>query len=54
MEAGRARIPFEAGKIDIQPISALSIEKVEIVESGVKPITIKITMSNPAGIFQID
>jgi uncharacterized protein len=54
MEAGRARIPFEAGKIDIHAISALSIEKVEIIEKGVKPITIKITMSNPAGIFQID
>lgn len=54
MEAGRARIPFEAGKIDIHAISAISIEKVEIVENGVKPITIKITMSNPAGIFQID
>jgi hypothetical protein len=54
MEAGRARIPFEAGKIDIHAISALSIEKVEIIEKGAKPITIKITMSNPAGIFQID
>ena len=54
MEAGRARIPFEAGKIDIHAVSALSIEKVEIIEKGAKPITIKITMSNSAGIFQID
>ena len=30
MEAGRARIPFQAGKIDIHAVSALSIEKVEI------------------------
>ena len=29
MEQGRARIPFEAGKIDIHSVSALSIEKVE-------------------------
>jgi len=54
MEAGRARIPFEAGKIDIHAVSALSIEKVEIIEGGKKPITIKITMSNSAGVFQID
>ena len=54
MEAGRARIPFKAGKIDIHAVSALSIEKVEIVEGEKKPITIKITMSNSAGVFQID
>jgi metal-dependent HD superfamily phosphatase/phosphodiesterase len=54
MEAGRARIPFNAGKIDIHAVSALSIEKVEIVEGEKKPITIKIMMSNSAGVFQID
>lgn len=54
MEAGRARIPFKAGKIDIHAVSALSIEKIEIIETGKKPITIKITMSNSAGVFQID
>jgi uncharacterized protein len=57
MEAGRARIPFKAGKIDIHAVSALSIEKVEIIENvekDKKPITIKITMSNSAGVFQID
>jgi metal-dependent HD superfamily phosphatase/phosphodiesterase len=54
MEAGRARIPFESGKIDIHAVSALSIEKVEIIEGEEKPITIKIMMSNSAGVFQID
>jgi metal-dependent HD superfamily phosphatase/phosphodiesterase len=54
MEAGRARIPFKSGKIDIHAVSALSIEKVEIIEGAEKPITIKITMSNSAGVFQID
>jgi metal-dependent HD superfamily phosphatase/phosphodiesterase len=54
MEAGRARIPFESGKIDIHAVSALSIEKVEVIEGLKKPITIKITMSNSAGVFQID
>ncbi|MEJ2242304.1 MAG: HD domain-containing protein [Candidatus Bathyarchaeota archaeon] len=54
MESGRARIPFEAGKIDIHSVSALSIRNVEIIEDGIKPITVKITMSDSAGIFQID
>ena len=54
MDEGRARIPFEAGKIDIHSISALSIEKVEIIEGEKTPITIKILMSDAAGVFQID
>jgi metal-dependent HD superfamily phosphatase/phosphodiesterase len=54
MEEGRARIPFQAGKVDIHSVSALSIEKVNIQEGKQKPVTIKITMSNSAGIFQID
>ena len=59
MEAGRARIPFQAGKIDIHAVSALSIEKVEVecvenAKNGEKPINIKIKMSNSAGVFQID
>jgi metal-dependent HD superfamily phosphatase/phosphodiesterase len=57
MEAGRARIPFQSGKVDIHAVSALSIEKVdiELAENGaVKPINIKIKMSNSAGVFQID
>jgi metal-dependent HD superfamily phosphatase/phosphodiesterase len=54
MEEGRARIPFETGKIDIHSVSALSIKNVDIEEGEEKPITIRITMSNSAGIFQID
>jgi len=54
MEEGRARIPFEAGKVDIHSVSALSIKRVEIQEGIEKPINVKITMSNPAGVFQID
>lgn len=54
MEKGRARIPFQAGKVDIHAVSALSIEKVEIVEGAEKPVVIRIRMSNSAGIFQID
>ncbi|HJX24292.1 MAG TPA: HD domain-containing protein [Candidatus Bathyarchaeia archaeon] len=54
MEKGRARIPFQAGKVDIHSVSALSIEKVSIQKGGEKPVTVNITMSNSAGIFQID
>jgi len=54
MEKGRARIPFQAGKVDIHSVSALSIEKVSIQEGDEKLVTLDITMSNPAGIFQID
>jgi metal-dependent HD superfamily phosphatase/phosphodiesterase len=54
MEEGRARIPFEAGKVDIHSVSALSIQRVEILDGKEKPVTIRIAMSNPAGVFQID
>jgi metal-dependent HD superfamily phosphatase/phosphodiesterase len=54
MEKGRARIPFQSGKVDIHSVSALSIEKVEIQEGDKMPVKIRIIMSNSAGIFQID
>jgi metal-dependent HD superfamily phosphatase/phosphodiesterase len=54
MEKGRARIPFQSGKVDIHSVSALSIEKVDIQEGDKMPVVIRITMSNSAGIFQID
>jgi hypothetical protein len=54
MEKGRARIPFDTGNIDIHSVSALSIEKVSIEKGDKKPVTVRIRMSNSAGIFQID
>ncbi len=54
MEEGRARIPFNLGKVDIHSTSALAIEKVDIKRGKTRPIVIKITMSNSSGIFQID
>lgn len=54
MEQGRARIPYQKGKIDIHSVSAMAIEKVEINEGEEKPIEIRIKMKNPAGIFQVD
>jgi len=55
MERGRARIPFEAGSVNIHSVSALAIEKVLINEGDKeRPIAIHIRMTNSAGIFQID
>jgi metal-dependent HD superfamily phosphatase/phosphodiesterase len=54
MEKGRARIPYESGRMDIHSVSAIAIENVMILEGGEKPVTLKIEMSNPAGIFQVD
>lgn len=54
MEKGRARIPYEGGRMNIHSISAYAIEKVDILEGGDKPITIRIKMENPAGVFQVD
>jgi hypothetical protein len=54
MEKGRARIPFDSGRVDIHSVSALAIENVEVLKGEKKPVTIKIKMSNSAGIFQVD
>ncbi len=54
MTKGRSRIPFEAGLINIHSLSAAAIEKVEIGQGQEKPIRILVTMSNSAGIFQLD
>ena len=54
MSKGRSRIPYESGKVDIHSISAAAIEGIEIAEGTNKPILIKVTMNNSAGVFQID
>jgi len=54
MARGRARVPFDAGKVDIHSVSALAIDHVEVMKGKKKPVTIKINMSNSAGIFQVD
>lgn len=54
MAEGRARIPYEAGKVDIHSLSAISIRKVEIVKSGARPVQILVSMENPAGVFQME
>jgi metal-dependent HD superfamily phosphatase/phosphodiesterase len=51
---GRSRIPFEAGKTDIHSISALAIDRVDILKGEEVPVAIEISMNNSAGIFQVD
>ncbi len=54
MEEGRARIPFESGKVNIHSVSALAIKEVRVEEGEEKPLRIIINMKNSAGIFQVD
>jgi len=54
MAEGRARIPYRGGKVDMHSISATSIKRVDIDEGEDKPVSIRIYMDNPAGVFQIE
>lgn len=51
---GRSRIPFEAGLTNIHSVSAMAIDSVALEKGETAPIRIVITMSNSAGIFQVD
>ncbi|MCX6802278.1 MAG: HD domain-containing protein [Candidatus Diapherotrites archaeon] len=51
---GRARIPFDAGRISIHSVSALAIKDVRIEKGKDKTIHIEIEMTNSAGIFQLE
>jgi hypothetical protein len=54
MEKGRARVPYDLGSVDIHSLSALSIEKVEIVPGEDRPVLIRVHCSSSAGIFQVE
>ncbi len=53
MTSGRARIPFEAGSVNIHSASAMAIRRVRIKKGVKKSVRIEIEMSNASGIFQI-
>jgi metal-dependent HD superfamily phosphatase/phosphodiesterase len=54
MAGGRSREPYLGGKNDIHSISALAINKVDIEPGGKKPVSIKVYMDNPAGVYQVE
>jgi metal-dependent HD superfamily phosphatase/phosphodiesterase len=54
MTRGRSRIPFEAGATNIHSVSAAAVDRVRLAPGLEKPVRVEITMSNSAGIFQVD
>lgn len=54
MTAGRSRIPFSKGGVNIHSLSNQAIESVTINEGTEKLVEIVITLNNSAGMFQID
>jgi hypothetical protein len=50
---GRGRLSYDMGKHDIHSISALSIESVDIYKGKTKLIEIHVSMTNSAGIYQV-
>jgi metal-dependent HD superfamily phosphatase/phosphodiesterase len=53
MTKGRGRLSFDAGSVTIHTVSALAIDSVAVCRGQWKPVEIRITMSNSAGIFQV-
>ncbi len=56
MAEGRARLPYSRGKEDIHALSALSIKRVIVEDSGdeARPLLIRVYMEDKAGMFQIE
>lgn len=54
MAEGRSRVPYLSGKNDIHSLSAQAIKRVEIMKGEEKPVSILVSMENPAGVFQIE
>lgn len=54
MGKGRSRITYGRGELNIYSESDLAITNVEILDGKEKPIEIRIHMTNPAGVFQVD
>ncbi|MCX8189827.1 MAG: HD domain-containing protein [Candidatus Diapherotrites archaeon] len=51
---GRARIPFEMGRVSIHSVSAMAIKDIKISKGKSVPVSIEVVMKNSAGIFQVD
>ena len=54
MAKGRSRIPFAAGDVNFHSVSAAALDNLTIEHGEQKPVRLRITMTNSAGIFQLD
>jgi metal-dependent HD superfamily phosphatase/phosphodiesterase len=54
MGKGRSRVTYKRGELNIFSESDLAISSVDILEGKEKPVEIRIHMTNPAGVFQVD
>lgn len=54
MGKGRSRVTYKRGEINIFSESDLAINSVEVLEGKNTPVEIRIHMTNPAGVFQLD
>ena len=54
MGKGRSRVTYKRGEFNIYSESDLAISNVEILEGEERPVEIRIHMTNPAGVFQVD
>lgn len=54
MARGRSRVEFEAGRHNIHSLSAYAIQDVKIAPGQDRAVRVEITMSNSAGIYQVD
>ena len=54
MAEGRSRVPYQSGRYNIHSVSAFAIKRVDIERGDPKPVSVKVYMENPAGIFQIE
>jgi metal-dependent HD superfamily phosphatase/phosphodiesterase len=54
MAQGRSRIPFRAGSVSIHAVSAAAVEAVHIERGEERAVTIRVNMTNSAGVFQVD
>lgn len=54
MERGRSRVPYESGGRGINTVSSQAIERVQLKPGDDKPVLIEISMTNAAGVYQVD
>jgi metal-dependent HD superfamily phosphatase/phosphodiesterase len=54
MAKGRSRIPFERGSASIHAVSAAAIDSVAITNGEAKAVLIEVSMTNPAGLYQVE